>query len=281
MRVREWAWLRTDFDAISSARLATPPTRSAALAAATILATVGVYAGGGLLAGGFERMPVWTVAVLCALVLVALPQPEPYPLHVASLCALAAGASVTRGFGFPPFPLLAALCAYAVVLLASPRLRESLDWAHSGAWVPGSRRLALLTAALPLVGLPLWRAVSLPDLGPAVRVVAGIPFWALPFIGLFFALVNAITQEIAFRGVLFDALMSAVGVPAALVLQAVAFGFAHIDALPGGPLGVALSGLYGLVLGVIRLRARGMVAPCAAHALANVVQFGWLVVWAH
>lgn len=280
MRVPEWRWLRSDLDAISSARLAELPPRVGRAASATILAAVGVFAGVGALAGGVMRMPLWALAVLVGLVLVASRLPEPYPLHVTTLCALGALASVTRGFGIHPFPLLAAMCAYGLVVLASPRLRLSADWAHSGSWDAGSLRLALLTALLPLVGLPLWRALSLSDLAPLVAIVADIPAWALPFIGLAFALVNGLVEEVAFRGIVLDGLMSAVGVRAAVVLQAAAFGLVHVDGLPGGLLGVVLSGLYGVVLGAIRLRSRGMVAPYAAHVLADLVLFGWLVVWA-
>jgi CAAX protease family protein len=280
VKLPEWRWLRSDLDAISPARLAEPPPRSGAAASATILAAVAVFAGVGALAGGITRMPLWALGVLVALLLVARRLPEPYPLHVTLLCTLGAFASVTRGFGIHPFPLFAAMCAYGVIVLVSPRLRLSADWAHSGTWDAGSLRLALLTALLPLVGLPLWRALSLPDLEPLVAIVAGIPAWALPFIGLGFALLNALVEEIAFRGVLLDGLMSAVGVRAAVVLQAAAFGLVHLDGLPGGVLGVVLSGLYGLILGAIRLRTRGLATPYVAHVLADLVLFAWLVVWA-
>jgi membrane protease YdiL (CAAX protease family) len=220
------------------------------------------------------------VAGLWLLVLAASRMREPAPLHVAVLCALAALASVTRGFGIHPFPLLGALCAYGLIVLGTERLRQGVAWTHSGLWGPGTLRLSLLTALLPLVGMPLWRLLAGPDVDQAVDYIAAIPVWILPAVGVFFALVNALVEEITFRGVLLDALWSAVGLRAALVLQAVAFGLVHIDGLPNGPWGAGLAGCYGLLLGLIRVRARGMVAPCVAHVLADLVIFGWLVAWA-
>jgi uncharacterized protein len=92
--------------------------------------------------------------------------------------------------------------------------------------------------------------------------------------------VNAGAEEAAFRGILMDALIGAVGVAGAVVIQAVAFGLIHYPhGLPNGTWGAALSGVYGLMLGLIRLRAGGMIAPWIAHAGTDLTIFVLILVW--
>lgn len=111
-----------------------------------------------------------------------------------------------------------------------------------------------------------------------ITALAEVPVWALPPVGLFFALVNAGAEEAAFRGVLLDSIHSAVGTTAALFIQAAAFGIDHYaHRVPDGPWGAVLSGGYGLMLGVIRLRSRGMLAPWMAHAITDAAIFVMIV----
>jgi membrane protease YdiL (CAAX protease family) len=273
-------WLQEELAATARGLVAVPAPPASPLAAALILAAVTCFSAVGFATGGFASVPGWAVAFLVALAFAARRVHQPYPLHVTLVCALAALAYATPGFGAHPFPLLAALSGYVLFLLGSRRLRESLDWARLGRWNPRVTRLVLLLTALPLVTLPLWRLLAAPDVERAVSFVAGVPVYVLPLVALFFALVNALTEEIAFRGVVLDALASAVGVPAALVLQAVAFGLVHVAGVPGGAWGVPLAGIYGLLLGVLRVQTRGLAAPLVAHFLADLVLFGWLVAWA-
>jgi CAAX protease family protein len=99
-------------------------------------------------------------------------------------------------------------------------------------------------------------------------------------IGAIFALVNAGAEEAAFRGVLMDALTSAVGIAGAVVIQAIAFGLVHYPhGLPNGTWGAILSGVYGLMLGLLRLRAGGMLAPWIAHVAADLTIFVLLLAW--
>jgi membrane protease YdiL (CAAX protease family) len=105
--------------------------------------------------------------------------------------------------------------------------------------------------------------------------------WALLPVGAIFALVNAGAEEAAFRGVVMDALVSAVGVMGAVLIQAMAFGLVHYPhGLPNGTWGALLSGVYGLILGLIRLRAGGMLAPWIAHVATDLTIFLLLLLWA-
>jgi membrane protease YdiL (CAAX protease family) len=142
------------------------------------------------------------------------------------------------------------------------------------------RRLVIVVSFASIVTLPLWRLLAEPDVTLATELIADLPTGALPAVGLAFAIVNAGVEEAAFRGVLMDSLRSAVGVWGALVLQAAAFGLVHYaHGVPNGLIGAVISGIYGLALGLVRLRARGMLAPWIAHAVTDLAVFVLLVVW--
>jgi hypothetical protein len=68
-----------------------------------------------------------------------------------------------------------------------------------------------------------------------------------------------------------SALERAVGIRTAFVVQAVAFGLIHWRGFPRGLDGVVLATVYGLMLGAIRRRTGGLLAPWLAHVFADVV----------
>ncbi len=87
--------------------------------------------------------------------------------------------------------------------------------------------------------------------------------------GVGFSLLNAAVEEIVFRGVLLSALTDVLGVGVAVILQAVAFGVLHLHGVPSGPVGMVMAGAWGLLLGVMRVRSRGLLAPYVTHIAAD------------
>lgn len=56
------------------------------------------------------------------------------------------------------------------------------------------------------------------------------------------------------------------------------FGFIHYaGGFPNGTTGTALAAIYGLMLGAIRIRPRGMLAPVVTHFFADLTIFMILV----
>jgi membrane protease YdiL (CAAX protease family) len=272
-------WLRSDLAATPPERLATAPPATDRWGALLVLAAIVWLAAVGITSRGFTRVPSVAVAVIAALWLTAVLAKRIPAVNATLLCLLMGLAALTGGFGVHPFPLVGALCAYVVALLAYPSLHADSDWLHTGAWGRGAAVLALMVGLLPAAGVPLWRLLEGIDLGPGATLLSTLPWWALPVAGVTVALTIALVEEVAFRGLLLDAAWSAFGQRAALVLQAVVFGLVHSGSVLGGPWGIVLSGLYGYVLGVLRVRTRGMIAPFLAHLLADLVLFGWLVAW--
>jgi membrane protease YdiL (CAAX protease family) len=140
--------------------------------------------------------------------------------------------------------------------------------------------LCVAAAAVAGVALLGWFVLLRPDVADIVKTF--VPDVGLPLLvvgGLLFSMVNAAVEEIAYRGIMMHALEQALGRGAvALGLQALAFGTLHIHGFPRGWIGVCLATIYGLMIGVVRVRAGGIFAPWLAHVLTDMAIVGILVI---
>jgi uncharacterized protein len=178
-----------------------------------------------------------------------------------------------------PFYLLAPLLAYALLVLAVPALRRTCRWLR-----PGHDGRAVLAATLGVVvasssALLLFHALMRPDV---TELAARLPVRELggPLpAAVVFSVLNALMEELIFRGVLYDALEAQRGWRTAVAATAVAFGWAHLNGYPPGVVGGVLAGIYGVMLGLLRRLADGLAAPFAAHVVADATIFG-IFVWA-
>lgn len=222
-------------------------------------------------------LPALTVVPLVwgALVAVTLASRSPYALHVAVLGGLAA----TIGAGLPReiaglVPLGAALGIYGLIVQATPELRATASWVRVGSLDRTGLALVSTVVLGSVVGLALWTVVSPEAFREASQgareLIADMSLWLVVPAGLAFSLANAAAEEAVYRGVFMESLLRVVPPSAALVVQAVSFALLHLHGFPRGAAGVALAGVYGLLLGLIRLRSRGLLAPWIAHVGADV-----------
>jgi len=168
------------------------------------------------------------------------------------------------------------LLGYAVVARRVVWMRGITTWVRWGSFGAEVRVLTAasgLTAAVVLWG---WYRLVQPNVDDIVRnFVPAAPLGVLIVGGLLFSMVNAAIEEGAYRGVLLHGLDMALGRgSAALILQAVAFGALHVQGFPRGALGVGLATIYGLLMGLIRRRSDGMLAPWLAHVFTDIVIAG-------
>lgn len=233
-----------------------------AMAALVMLAAMAVL---GAEAPLWARGTVGAVAV--GLVLV--------PVHPAarSLAVLAALLTCTFPIALAGIPwqavMLAALAAWALVVKMAPALAPSAQWRARGSvpWLA----TALVAGVTPFA-LVTWLLVMEPDLSDVVGAyVPDLPLALLVLGSVGFAVVNAAGEELVWRGVFQDRLAVLVGMPAAVVLQALSFGLQHAHGIPRGPVGVVLAGTWAVMLGMLRVHTKGLLAPLLAHVVADAV----------
>jgi membrane protease YdiL (CAAX protease family) len=172
-----------------------------------------------------------------------------------------------------PLYLLVPLALHGVIVCAVPSLRGSAEWLKAGTIDRTVLTFTLLLAVAAPAALLCFQRVFQPSL-PNFRGQLPTIFWSHPLLGmLVFSAMNALLEEVVFRGVLQDALVSALGLGAGVLVQGVAFGLSHAAGYPPGAGGAVLAAIYGVLLGVLKIRSRGLAAPIIAHFSADATIF--------
>jgi len=180
------------------------------------------------------------------------------------------GASALAGLRRWPLPWVAPLAAYFVLVTAVPPLRATF-WRPRFGQISGvTFGVAFLISAVSCGALIGFQATQHPDMQIykgllPVRELGGV----IPT-GICFALLNALLEELVFRGVLFEAFTAAWGSSGSLLATSAIFGYGHMRGYPQGPVGAAIAGVYGLSIGWLRMRTGGIGLPVAAHIVADV-----------
>lgn len=84
-----------------------------------------------------------------------------------------------------------------------------------------------------------------------------------------FVVANSFAEEIAYRGLAFDAALTILPPGGAVGAQALAFGAVHVPGFPSGWAGVGLSLVCGVALGILRRVTAGLWLPILAHMGAD------------
>lgn len=179
-------------------------------------------------------------------------------------------------FGLPGSVTTVLVCLLPVgVLVLGGRSAESLrpvaPWLRVGGADIGMLALGLFTAVVAGAGLTTWATVARPAQSGYLGALQEWPWWVGVVGVIGFALVNPVWEEVVFRGVVLHELGQVWGVRAAIVLQALLFGSAHCSGFPSGWFGMAMAAVWGVVLGIIRVRSGGLGLVYAVHVCANAV----------
>ncbi len=222
------------------------------------------------------KISIWVAVISLLLVAAAVFSRDSQSLHLSLFTA----ALIVLPYLLPslrtwPYALLIPILCYAAVVLMVPNLRRSILWLRIGRF--GKDMIFLVVAIGVISGLALyaWYAALKPDLGMQLGHMPAMPVWLFPMAGLAFAIGNAAMEEFAFRGVIMQALDSAAwpGI-VSILIQAWLFGAMHfLQGFPRGGWGLAMTIVYGIMLGGIRRRSQGMLAPWVAHVFADLVIF--------
>lgn len=177
----------------------------------------------------------------------------------------------------PTAPFLIPFLLTTLICLPFSWFRENFSWFRRGEPDQVSWLLTGLTSLLSALALILW-ALWTDYLGIASSMLSTfrqVPFWFMLLVGIpGFALLNAFAEEVVYRGVLQHALTKRFtnGIPLVLAGQASAFAAAHYaSGFPNGKLGFLMTFVYAVMLGYLRERSNGMLAPYVAHVAADFV----------
>jgi membrane protease YdiL (CAAX protease family) len=216
------------------------------------------------------------VALSLLLVVLSLLTGEVQAFHLTWYTA----AFVTAPYLLPPlhgwpFLLLVPLLCYCALALVVPNLRSTIGYLRIGRFDRNVQLLALCFVFVPGISLYAWYRAIGPDLSIHLAHFPVMPVWMFPLAGLGFALGNAAMEELAYRGIILQALESAAGPGLlSLLVQAWLFGAVHYrEGFPNGAWGLAMTAVFGIMLGVLRRRSKGMLAPWGVHVFADCVIF--------
>jgi membrane protease YdiL (CAAX protease family) len=223
------------------------------------------------------------VAVASAIIAVcAIAARSVHAVHLSLFCLYWVAMPILfPAFRVWPLNIVIPLVVYGSTVTALPSLRHSLGWLRRGRMGSDIIMMVLATAVVSGIALVTWYIAASPGNRQLLLNMPRMPRWAFPFAGLAFALGNAAVEEAIFRGIIMDALDSAFGPGnSAMMLQAATFAVMHFVAgFPRGWWGLAMVFVYGLMLGMLRRRSRGMLAPWLAHVAADCTIFA-ILAWA-
>jgi membrane protease YdiL (CAAX protease family) len=172
-----------------------------------------------------------------------------------------------------PFAIWFAVAAVWLGSRAFPQLIPTGGWLPAGMSSP---ILWWLTGGIVLLagsGLTVWSlVVSNPGQGTTGQLIEAAqraPGWVIVLFVMIFVPVNAVTEEVAYRGLAFESATRFLPVIPALVAQALAFGTLHVAGFPSGLAGIGLAFGYGIAIGLIRHISGGLRFPVIAHMAAD------------
>ncbi|MBN2224031.1 MAG: CPBP family intramembrane metalloprotease [Deltaproteobacteria bacterium] len=182
-------------------------------------------------------------------------------------------------FRFLPLPPLSVLliipiAVYTGIVLTARPVRRETTWLSRCAVTPRLVIGAVAVVAVSSAALVAWYLIMDPDITVFTEFIPARPLYQLLVGGLAFALLNGVVEEVIFRGILWDGIKALVPAPwVLLTVQALFFGTAHFWGVPNGIVGAVMATIYGLMLGIIRLRADGLLMAIITHVFADIVIF--------
>jgi membrane protease YdiL (CAAX protease family) len=253
-----------------------PPARASAAGIACIVTVFVLYSLTAVLPPAIDA---WVPVGLAVATAAAIAVRATFAVHM-GLIALLHFVAYRLPFVGSQWPLnnLTALAAYALLVAAIPPLRATSGWLRRGG-VDRTTRLAIAGfSAASATALVVWRFATHADVSrfrafvppfafaqpPAALVVAA------PIGIVLLSMANAAFEEVLWRGVIMQSLESAFGRGTFVcILQAVGFGVWHFRGFPSGVVGSVLTAIFALMMGILRMRGRGMLAPFVAHVCAD------------
>ena len=132
--------------------------------------------------------------------------------------------------------------------------------------------ISLIFAIISVAGLSVW-FISQGN-NPYAEKIPEATTVLLILMGIGFAAINAVYEEGIFRSILFSYFSKEVGFIPALFLQAFWFSFMHYQTgFPSGSIGILMTFIFGIMMGYLVHRTRGILIPVIIHFVADISIF--------
>jgi membrane protease YdiL (CAAX protease family) len=190
-------------------------------------------------------------------------------MHGTAFVAIMAAAMCVPALRVWPLLWLVPVTVYGTVVAVVPPLRATFrPWLFGQVTAPSAIATSVIAAGACAV-LTAFQVFMRPDVSAYAGFLPVSWLGGAVVAGVLFSVVNALLEEVIFRGILFDAVEAQWGIGVAVVATAGLFGFGHLHGYPPGPLGAVLAGLFGLCLGWLRAVTGGIGQPIVAHVAAD------------
>jgi len=169
-------------------------------------------------------------------------------------------------------PLFSVLFSSFIVYLAQPSV---IAWNRFGKIDAKTWMQMILSSICAVASLLIWAqwSDSLGHVASMIQSLKTAPFWlvALVLIPLF-SLLMSLAEEILYRGIMLDTVEELTGSAiTAQVVQAATYGaFHYAKAFPNGSVGFVMVFAFGILLGYLRRRTKGLLAPYLVHVAADL-----------
>lgn len=174
-----------------------------------------------------------------------------------------------------PLSIVAPVGLYGLAVVTVAPLRRTAPWLMLGSISAVTVIWSVVITLASGIALYIWSRTFGPDFSGLRSWLSSMPLWQIAVAGVVFASVNAAAEELVFRGVVQSVARNAgMTRTASNLLQAACFACLHYaGGFPGGVTGMALTFVYGIVLGWLRDRSGGMFAPWLTHAATDITIF--------
>jgi membrane protease YdiL (CAAX protease family) len=177
-------------------------------------------------------------------------------------------------FVFWPASFILPILLYALLSYLITGTLPFKAWFARGKIDRASIVLSAVTAIAASSSLILWVFLSNPDLSDLYLMVPTNSLLVVAIVGLLFSVFNSIWEEITFKGMLWDSSMGVFkNAAAVIVFQGILFGLVHLHGFPRGWIGAGLAAIYGMALGVLKHRTKGLLLPMVVHFFADATIF--------
>jgi membrane protease YdiL (CAAX protease family) len=169
-----------------------------------------------------------------------------------------------------PFCFILPLVVYFSAYLGSKKFRLVDRWLAWGRLTRETLIWMVATIVVSSGALLTWVFLCHPRLDDLARMIPAVRPWQLVVVGIVFSTLNATWEEFILKGLAWSSLQSVFQSAYTVnVAQAALFGVAHFQGFPRGWVGVLMAAVYGLVLGIIRKKSQGLLAPIITHVFAD------------